>query len=120
MGEHIIATTSELDDGERLLIELEGREIAVFNVDGEYVAYTNWCVHQAGPVCEGTLTGTWKAEYDAERQEVDLEWCNEDEILSCPWHGWEYDVTTGESLSSAKQLPRHHVRVEDDDIVVTI
>lgn len=120
MGDHVIAQTDELDDGERLLTEIEGREIAVFNVDGEYRAYTNWCVHQAGPVCEGTLTGTWEAEYDSENLEVCMEWCSEDEVLSCPWHGWEYDVNTGESLTSNARLLSHSIRIDGDDIIVSV
>ncbi|MFC6723562.1 Rieske (2Fe-2S) protein [Halobium palmae] len=120
MSEHTVAKTGELDEGDRLLVELEGREIAVFNVDGEYLAYTNWCAHQAGPICEGTLSGTWDAEYDKEDLEVSMEWCNEDEVLSCPWHGWEYDITDGKSLTSKAQLPSHPVRTEGDDIVVSL
>ena len=120
MKDHVIGRTDELNEGERILAEIEGREIAVFNVDGEYKAYTNWCVHQAGPVCEGTLTGTWAAEYDPENLEVCMEWCSEDEILSCPWHGWEYDITNGESLTSKARLPSHPVRVDGEDIIVSI
>ncbi len=120
MREHVIAQTDELDEGERILAEVEGREIAVFNVDGEYKAYTNWCAHQAGPICEGTLTGTWEAEYDRENLEVCMEWCSENEVLSCPWHGWEYDVTDGESLTSDAKLPSHPVRVDGGDIVVSV
>lgn len=120
MSEHVLAKTDELNDGDRILTEVEGREIALFQVDGEYHAYTNWCPHQAGPVCEGTITGTWEAEFDDESLEVDMNWCNEDEVLSCPWHGWEYDVTSGESLSSDVRLHSHPVRVEDDEIVVSV
>ncbi|SFR64860.1 Rieske (2Fe-2S) protein [Halogeometricum limi] len=120
MTEHTVARTDELDDGDRLLVEVEGGEIVVFNVDGEYVAYTNWCAHQAGPVCEGTLTGTWDADFDREELEVGMELCREGEILSCPWHGWEYDVVDGSSLTSDARLPAHPVRVERDDIVVRV
>ncbi|WP_227357218.1 Rieske (2Fe-2S) protein [Haladaptatus salinisoli] len=120
MKEHVVARADELNEGERMLVEIEGREIAVFNVDGEYKAYTNWCAHQAGPVCEGTLTGTWTAEYDQENLKVCMEWCSEDKILSCPWHGWEYNVTNGESLTSNAQLPSHPVRVDGEDIIVSV
>lgn len=120
MSDHVIAHTDELDDGDRLLCEIEGRQIAVFRIDGEYQAYTNWCPHQAGPVCEGTITGTWDAEFDRETLEVSMDWCNEDEILSCPWHGWEYDVTSGNSLSSDARLLSHPVRVEDEEIIVSV
>lgn len=120
MGEHVIGKTGELSEGERLLVEVEGREIGVFNVGGEYKAYTNWCAHQAGPVCEGAVTGTWEADYDKEELEVRMEWCSEDEILNCPWHGWEYDVNDGESLTSDARLPSHSVRIDGNDIVLQL
>lgn len=121
MEDHTIATVDEVEEGERIIVQVNGREIAVFNVDGELYAYTNWCAHQGGPCCEGSLTGTAEAEYDTESLEVSLEWRREDEILNCPWHGWEYDVTTGDCLSRKPvRLPEHEVRREDDQIIVSV
>lgn len=121
MADHIIGDETELDDGERILVQIEGQEIGVFKQDGEYYAYTNWCAHQGGPCCEGSLTGTQEASYDRENLEVELDWVREDEILNCPWHGWEYDVTTGECLSRQKiQLPSYETRIEDGQIVLEV
>jgi nitrite reductase/ring-hydroxylating ferredoxin subunit len=120
-GEYVVAGAEEVGDGERVLVQLEGREVGVFNVDGELFAYTNWCAHQGGPCCEGRLTGTQEATYDRETRETTLEWTREDEVLNCPWHGWEYDVTSGECLSKNRiRLPEHDVEVRDDDIVVSL
>jgi nitrite reductase/ring-hydroxylating ferredoxin subunit len=120
MEDHVVAKEAEFSENERIIVQLKGREIAVFNVDGEYHAYTNWCAHQSGPICEGELSGTSEATFDPETLELELEWGREDEILNCPWHGWEYDVTTGECLSrKGIQLPEYPVRVEDDEIIVT-
>ena len=121
MAEHVVATEAEFSDRDRIVTLLEGREIGVFEVDGEYHAVLNWCVHQGGPCCEGTLTGTREATYDRERNEVDLDWVREGRILSCPWHGWEYDVTDGECLSNGRYtLPSYPVRVEDGEILVDL
>ena len=50
-----------------------------------------------------------------------LEWTEEGHILNCPWHGWEYDVTTGECLSRNRvRLPAHDVEVRDGEIVVSL
>lgn len=76
------------------MIDLDGREVAVFRVDGEYHALSNHCVHQGGPACEGRLSGTLGVDGSG-----DLTYEREGEIVSCPWHGWEFDVTTGESLA---------------------
>ena len=116
-----VAAVGDLDDGERLVVELEGREVGVFNVGGEYYAYANWCAHQAGPCCEGRLTGTTEATWDRETLELSLEYARAGEILNCPWHGWEYDVRTGECLSRAGvRLPTYPVTVEDGRVVVEL
>lgn len=121
MSEHTVATADELDDGDRKLVEVQGREIALFRIDGEFCAYTNWCLHQGGPACEGSVSGTATATFDREELETSLEWGRDGEILNCPWHGWEYDISTGECLSKQDaKLPAHPVRVEDGDVVVSL
>jgi len=121
MSEYVIAEEGSIAPGERLVVQLEGREIAVFNVDGEYRAYTNWCPHQSGPVCEGNITGTWEAEYDKETMETTEFWTRKGEILNCPWHGWEFEVDTGECLSRNKvKLISHDVEALDGDIVLSL
>lgn len=121
MGEHVVAQTEDLSEGDRVLTEIEGREIGVFCVDGEYYAFVNWCVHQGGPICEGKLTGQQEAEFDRESLETSLEWTGEDSVVACPWHGWEFDLESGENISqNDHQLPSYPVRVEDGDIIVSV
>lgn len=111
----------EIPDGERITIELEGKEISVFNVEGEYYAYLNWCAHQGGPACEGVISGTMENDFDKDDLEDNFEWCREGEILNCPWHAWEYDITTGECLSRTDvSLPSYPVRKEDGKITVDV
>lgn len=121
MTEHIVAEESEIPEGERVIVEVEGKEIGVFNVKGEYYAVLNWCVHQGGPCCEGTVDGTYSASFNRESLEVDLAWVKEDEILSCPWHGWEYDLTTGECLSNNRYtIPQYPVHISEGEIIVDV
>lgn len=121
MTEHDICAVSELESGMRMLVELEGRDIAIFKIEGDYYAYTNWCVHQAGPVCQGALSGTQTATFDSETLETELRWEEEGKILACPWHGWEYDVTSGDCLSQEKaRLVSHDVQTRDGRIIVDI
>lgn len=121
MTEHIVAEESEIPKGERVIVDVEGKEIGVFNVKGEYYAVLNWCVHQGGPCCEGTVDGTYSATFDRDTLEVDLQWVKEDEILSCPWHGWEYDLTTGECLSNNRYtIPQYPVSISDGDVIVEV
>lgn len=121
MSQHEIASTAELEPGERILKLLEGREIAVFNLDGEIYAYTSWCPHQGGPCGEGSISGTLDATFDPETLQVRVEWTKDGEILNCPWHGWEYDIRTGECISrSGVRLPSHEVTVKDGKIFVDL
>lgn len=119
--EHVVARSDELDEGERIIALLDGKEIGVFNIGGEFHAYPNWCAHQGGPLCEGMLSGTVEGEYDRDELETELEWCREGEILSCPWHGWEFDATTGECLvDKGCRLRSIPVRAEDGNVIVTL
>lgn len=90
---HRVARVDEIPPGGRLIVAVEGRSIGVFNVRGTFHALRNLCPHQGAPLCEGPLAGTTlpsrPGEYILGR---------EGEILRCPWHGWEFDVTTGASL----------------------
>jgi len=88
-----VCPASELKPGQRRIVEMNGRSIGVFNIDGEYYALTNVCPHQRAPLCEGTLSGTTRAD-----SVDDIDWVCDGQILTCPWHGWEFDVTSGESV----------------------
>ncbi|MFC4247650.1 Rieske (2Fe-2S) protein [Natribaculum luteum] len=111
---HHVTSVDDVDDGERVVVDVEGREIALFHSNGEFHALSNYCTHQGGPACEGLLTGTIDVDEDDE-----LVWACDDEIVSCPWHGWEFDITTGEHLASDKyRLPTYDVRVIDGELYV--
>ncbi|WP_121823558.1 Rieske (2Fe-2S) protein [Halostella salina] len=88
-----ICPTSELPPGDRVITTLDGISIGVFNIDGEYHALKNDCPHQRAPLCEGKLTGTTESTAPGQ-----YEWTADGQIVQCPWHGWEFDVTTGESV----------------------
>lgn len=119
--DHIVADTDDLAEGERIVIEISGRQIGVFNIDGEYYAYANWCAHQGGPVCEGGTTGQQSASFDRETLETTVEWERDGEILVCPWHGWQFNLTTGDCPSRpSRRLPTYPVRVEDGQVIVSV
>lgn len=92
MPKHIVCTVDELPPGGRKVLEIAGRSIGVFNLGGEYFALRNRCPHQGGPLCQGRLTGFLMARVPGE-----YEYTRRGEILRCPWHGWEFDVRTGQS-----------------------
>ncbi|WP_256391519.1 Rieske (2Fe-2S) protein [Natronoarchaeum rubrum] len=88
-----ICPAEEFDAGERRIVTLNGFSVGVFNVDGEYYAMKNDCPHQRAPLCEGKLGGTTESDTPGE-----YDWVRPGQVVRCPWHGWEFDVTTGESV----------------------
>lgn len=93
-----VAARSEIPEGEGKVFEVDGEEIAVFNVDGDLHAIHNVCKHQGGPLGEGELNGC---------------------IVTCPWHDWTFDVTTGVSPEDPDcSVARYEVKVEGDDVFI--
>ncbi len=95
----VVAKTEEVPDGEMLAATVDGLELLVANVGGKYRAIGSVCTHEGGPLAEGDL-------YDG--------------IVTCPWHGSEFDVATGEveTPPATQPEPVYEVRVEGDEIQV--
>ncbi len=92
MGKYVIAPVSEVPPGGRTIVEVGGRSLGIFNIDGEIFALRNRCPHQGGPLCTGRLSGFLQASVPGE-----YSYSRPGEVLRCPWHGWEFDVRTGQS-----------------------
>ncbi|QLG29900.1 Rieske (2Fe-2S) protein (plasmid) [Halorarum halophilum] len=111
-----IANADELpNNGDRIIAEVQGIEIAVFRFDGEYYALANYCVHQGGPLCEGALSGRTVAGDDG------WEWAydTDEKYVRCPWHGWIFDITDGRNVDSDRYVtPTYDIEVEDGEIFV--
>lgn len=113
-----VSTQAEIPPGSRRIFEVDGRAIGVFNLAGSYYALSNVCTHQGGPVCNGQVLPRLTAEVlpDGEVREV---LSPEPDIVVCPWHGWEFDVRTGECLANPrKSLPSYKVIEEDGDLYI--
>lgn len=111
-----VAQVSELPVGERKIVTVDGKSIGVFNVNGDYVAVLNVCPHELAPVCLGRVTGTTSASTPGEP----LKWGRDGEILACPWHGWEFDLKTGQALADKRHLRMYPVSVEEDVVFVEV
>lgn len=113
---HVLFEASELGPGERRIVEVQGRSIGVFNVDGRYHALRNLCPHKGGALCAGRVTGTVLATDDRE-----FVYGREGEILRCAFHGWEFEIATGRALADRRvRAHSYPVAVEDGRVVVTI
>jgi len=114
---HEVADINDLqEEGSRIIVEIEGQEIAVFKYNDEYYAVANYCIHQAGPLCEGGLTDRitlsddgWGWTYEGDGKNC----------IVCPWHGWRFDITTGKSVDDGRyRVPTYDVEVTDGKIHV--
>ena len=109
---YVVCAVDELPPGTRRIVAVGSRSIGVFNVRGRYYALRNVCRHQGAPLCEGPLTGT-----TLPGPPGTFRYGREGDILRCPWHGWEFDVTTGRSIFNphAVRVRAYPVAVEADD-----
>jgi 3-phenylpropionate/trans-cinnamate dioxygenase ferredoxin subunit len=94
-----VAQEDELPNGERILLDIGGEPIAVFNIAGRYFAIADLCSHDDGPVAQGELDGTQ---------------------IECPRHGARFDLETGKALTlpAVVDIPAYPVRVVDGEIQV--
>ena len=118
MADHVVGPAGELPEGSKRIVLVDGVEIGVFNVKGTYYALPNHCFHQGGPLCEGNVGASIRA---TEASGWKPEWVQEGEIVVCPWHGMEFDITTGRSLARRRgRLRQYPVRVEGGMVILTV
>ena len=109
-----VMSAADLPPGGRARVEAFGTEVAVFNVDGELFAVANACPHHGGPLCHGRVSGARLPSDPYEHK-----WGRENRVLTCPWHGWEFDLETGRALFDDKVRVRtFEARVEGAEVVL--
>lgn len=107
------------DDGERELVSVDGVEVGVFSIDGEYYAIRNRCLHDCGPVATGAVGRKLVGEFLEPGKRVEKGYAEDEPIISCPWHGWSYELESGEQLADEDLvLPTYDVVVEDGIVYI--
>lgn len=95
-----VAKKSQLEAGRGTIVEVEGNSIALFSIEGKIFAIKNVCPHATGPVGEGDLEG---------------------KVVTCPWHGWQFDVTSGANQMNPEiKVETYPVKIEGEDVLVQI
>lgn len=95
-----VAKVSELPPGSAAEFQADGKVVALYNVGGNFYCTDNVCLHRGGPLGQGVLEG---------------------EVVTCPWHGWQYNVTCGGlANNSAIKVQTYEVKVEGEDIFVGV
>lgn len=114
---HVKADDAFEDPG-RAFVEVDGEPVGVIKLDGEYYAIANVCLHEGGPVAKGEVRPRLIAE-DTPAGEHVTEAFEGDPCVACPWHGYTYDLATGEHVGDADyRLRTYDVTVEDGDVYV--
>ena len=114
-----VCALEEIADGAGVLADVGEREIGVFRHGDRLYAYDNRCIHMGGPVCSGELLGATRLELDAGGEAVRQVLDPAAPRLVCPWHGWEYDLLTGQAAHDRRlRLRSFAVTVEDGVVYV--
>ena len=117
--EIFVAHASELKEGERKIVSLDTTEIGVYRVKGKIYAYENLCAHQGGPACEGLLMPKVEEVIAADKKYEGMQFNYEELHIVCPWHGWEYELATGEMVADRKfHLKKYEVMEKGGKIYV--
>lgn len=113
-----VCAVDDLAPGDRRIVTVSGREIGVFNVDGEFYALLNRCPHRGGPLCEGDVVPALVAEWPGTGERIDRR-VTGDPSVTCPWHGWEFDLEDGVHLGDERlAVPTYEVVVEAGTVYV--
>jgi len=93
-----VCNLDDLPQGKNMIVRVNGKEVALFNVKGEIFAISNTCLHAGGPLGEGKLSS---------------------DVVMCPWHGWEYNVRDGSTVfNSNLKVEKYDVKIENDVVLV--
>ena len=93
-----VCDKDDLQEGKGRVVNVKGKQIALFNVNGEFYAIDNKCIHAGGPLGDGKLSS---------------------DVVMCPWHGWEYNVKDGSTVfNSNLKVNTYNVKVENNKVLV--
>ncbi len=112
MSEIRVGPAAAFADGERRIVFHGPVEIGVFRWNSKFYAYENLCVHQGGPACEGMIMHKVEDVLAADRTYVRQTFSDDEVHFVCPWHGYEYDIRTGECVGDRRLRLRSYPVVE--------
>lgn len=96
-----VASVDDIPPGKGIVVQVDGKEIAVFSVNGLFYAIDNTCSHRGGPLGEGSLHGT---------------------TVNCPWHGAQFDVSNGQVFGppASAGVTSYSTKVEEGSVCVSL
>ena len=95
-----VGRVADFTAGAGKMVDVNGRHVAIFRLGNDLYAIDNLCLHHGGPLCDGEI---------------------KDDVVTCPWHGWSYQIKTGMMVQDPRVgVDRHDVRVEGDQVLVRL
>jgi 3-phenylpropionate/trans-cinnamate dioxygenase ferredoxin component len=95
-----VAARGEIAPGDFRCVEVDGKKVVVYNVEGTFYATDNTCAHNGGPLGQGLFEGN---------------------LVTCPWHAFQFDVRTGEAVYDPNlRVATFPTRVEGDDVLIEV
>ena len=120
MGAHVAGRVDDFADRTSRVVDIGGRSIGVVRLGDAFYALRNSCPHQGGPVCSGGVYPRTRAEVLPNGRL--REWYDHDApVVACPWHGWEFDIATGQCVADPKRrVAAYEATVVDGEVIVVL
>ena len=121
LNEVSIGRADAFPDPGRKVIELDGIEIGIFKYNGVFTAFENICPHLGGPACQGLMLPRTIDDISEDNVHLSRSFSKHQHNVICPWHGMEFDVSTGEHVTTKTlRLRKVAVRIEEGELLVSV
>ena len=121
MKEFVIGPAGDFPDPGRKVIDVDGVEVGVFCRDGKFTAFENVCPHMGGPVCQGKIIPRVQELVADDKTSLGFSFSKTQTNVVCPWHGYEFDIATGQHQGNPRmRLRALKIDVVDGDLIVTL
>jgi nitrite reductase/ring-hydroxylating ferredoxin subunit len=111
---HTVGRFEDLPPGSVKIVPVGKFGVGVYNVGGHYYALTNYCPHRGAPVCKGVIGGLALPR----KQPYEVEWVADGEYLRCPWHGWQFQIATGSSVTDPRKVIHSYPVIVEGGLVI--
>ena len=117
----VIGKAAAFPNPGRKVVEVEGTAVGVFCLNGRFTAFENVCPHMGGPVCQGKIIARVQELVAADKTSLGLSFSKDQTNVACPWHGYEFDIATGQHQGNPRlRLRPVHIEVVDGNLVITL
>ena len=121
MKDVIIGKAAAFPDPGRKVVEVDGAEVGVFCRNGKFTAFENVCPHMGGPVCQGKIIARVQERIAEDKTSLGLSFSKDQCNVVCPWHGYEFDIATGQNQGNPRmRLRPARIAVVDEELVLTL